>query len=182
MYFLILLLLVESSTISNENLSRVYNVTRSLHKKTKFRTLYELFSVTEKAGISEIQRRYRKMMREDKFADGTPISSSVVGIVNESYDVLRRCKDTYDYLLDHPYLMREPVSFSKINIIIGMLLVLATLFVADFLAAAARILLYHRKKAPKRGTKKERRESTRKPSLRDMNTVKLYNLLIRKKY
>lgn len=182
MYFLSLLLLVASSSINNENLVRACNVTKNLHKRTKFRTLYELFGVAEKTGISEIQKRYRRMMREERFADGTPIGSSAMGIVNESYDVLRRCKDTYDYLLDHPYLMREPVSLSKINILVGVLLVMATLFAADFLAAAARILLYNRKNAPRKGTKKERREKTRTPSLSDMNTVKLYRILAGKRY
>eukprot|EP00866_Antonospora_locustae_P002503 jgi/Antlo1/2503/167 len=182
MYFLGLLPHVESLNINNENLARVCNVTKNLHKRTKFRTLYELFSVAEKTSIPEIQKKYRRMMREEKFADGTPIGSSVIGIVNESYDVLRRCKDTYDYLLDHPYLMREPVSLSKINIIVGVLIAIATLLVADFLGAAVRILLYNRKKTQKKSTKKERRECTRTPSLNDMNMLKLYRILVRKKH
>lgn len=153
----------------------------NLHKKTKFRTLYELFSVGEKAGISEIQKSYRRMMREERLSDGTPISKPVLGIINESYDVFRRCKDTYDYLLDHPYLMREPVSVSKVNVIVGVLLVIAALFAADFLVAATRILLYNRRKISKKSSKKERRKHAKTPSLSDMNMVMLYRIVTRKR-
>lgn len=176
MFFLYLLFVY--SAVDNESLSRVCNTTKNLHKRTKFRTLYELFGVAEKAKFADIKKKYRRMVLEEKFPNGIPIYDTERRIVTDAYDILMKYKDAYDHLLDNPYLMKEPIFSSKVSIFTTFLLGAALLVAIDFSVASAKILMHSSLTVkPKKERRKAKKNIKDHPSLSEMRIARLYRFL-----
>lgn len=181
---------MSTSIITNEVLSRVYGVTKRLHKATKFRTFYELFGLSEKSGFKDIQKNYRKMLVEGKFPDNTPITDSIKKSLSDAYDIFKRYKDAYDHILDNPLLLRQPPP-SRVGVWKGMLLGVALLLLLDFVVVAIRILMSRQttKKPKKNGNSSVGSASSGKKSKRpektlgfgDLQVVRLYRFLSKMK-
>lgn len=163
-----------------------------LHKKTPFRTFYELFNVTENTDIKKIRSNFKKSIRnlgivrknmqkydEKKYQVS---DKELERIITEGYNVLNKNKAEYDMLLKDRFSLPfapETKSFFYFNLFIT---VLFTYTIIDILLS---FLFYlKRKKEFESLSKKERKKQGKtifeKFSIHNLFLIKFFSLFKRK--
>ncbi|KRH91880.1 hypothetical protein M153_2020700043 [Pseudoloma neurophilia] len=131
-----------------------------LHKKTPFRTFYELFELNENSSISNIKKKFRffinnkeilKNNLKDKMTD-----TELEAFITQSFNILTKQKKEYDDLLRSPFTLSKEPKNSLFSIILffvsSIFLILLTDLIINFIR-------YQREKSQYENmTKKERKK------------------------
>lgn len=94
-----------------------------LHKKTEFATFYDLFDITGNANAKQIQKIYKKNLKEKKTLPGFNFDESEK-FFTEAYNILSKNRYTYDYLLKYQCFPSEAYNWHYwiIVFVIGLLM------------------------------------------------------------
>lgn len=113
------------------NMTDVQSITKSiedLQKKTKFKTFYELFNVSENASISQIKTNFRRLIKSSDTLDMP--RDEYETLVTMGYQILLNNKQEYGYLLSLKF-----IDFIRQNFYVylfsSFVLAVFVVFVAD---------------------------------------------------
>lgn len=163
---------------SNTNIMKAIE---TLHKKTNFRTFYEMFDVSENADMKSIRSRFYELVKQDNPFPSLKLNKDVTErLITDGYNILLKQKHEYDILLRRKYTL--PTS-PKTNVFFYINLLVFALFVilfTDLMVCFLKFLIQRKKyeKVEKSEEKKLRRSGKIQPfSLDKMYSVRFYKLV-----
>ncbi|ELQ74994.1 Molecular chaperone (DnaJ superfamily) [Trachipleistophora hominis] len=131
---------------SLSNNTNILKSIQTLHKKTKFRTFYEMFDVKENTDIKIIRSKFYKLVKESKpFPDLNIPKGVAEKIITEGYNILNRHKQEYDALLRSKFsvpVSPETRTFFYVNLVVFVLFVA---LLSDLLVCLIRFLVNRRR-------------------------------------
>lgn len=162
---MIFYLLSVLATKKSDDTASVQAGIQKLHEKTEFATFYDLFEITSNANLQQIQRIYKKMLKEKRVLPGLNLDQSEQ-FFTEAYNVLSKNRYTYDYLLKYQCFPGE--AYKWYYWVIVLFIIGITL---DFLS------MIYRYKRLQAMDKKERKKIERKgKSVRGIMVSELYSV------
>lgn len=85
-------------TLNISLLESIKSDIKDLHRKTKYKTYYEMFNISENCEQNDLKKKFRKLMKsKDTF--GLERSEYEM-LVNKGYQILLKHQKEYDYLLN----------------------------------------------------------------------------------
>lgn len=138
---------------------------KNLHKKTPFRTFYELFDETENATFSNIRKKYRKYLSNTEIIKNNILKyndkkyntskEELIKIITDGYNVLTKHKEKYDEMLKTQFTIPfDPET--KIFFIIN--LIIATFFLIFVFDVIISFLIYLKNKKKIESLEKKERK------------------------
>lgn len=128
------------------NNSNIFKSIQTLHKKTKFRTFYEMFDVKENTDIKLIRSKFYRLVKESKpFPDLDLPKNLAEKIITDGYNILNKHKKEYDLMLKDKFTVPinpEAKAFFYVNLMVFILFIAV---LTDLLVSFMRFLINRRK-------------------------------------
>lgn len=144
------------STVSKEYLN-IKSAIENLHKNTSYSTFYELFGSSRFTKISNIQKKFMKMLRsKQSISDKLDLKQSKE-LLTTSFDILKRHRKEYDTIINSYALMFDDSRNYKTSRIMVFLSLLCTIICLDLIYFCVRYVKYSKnnkvQKLKKKGKK-----------------------------
>lgn len=162
-------------------ISDIQSAIDELHKKTPFRTFYELFDEMESANLSNIKKKFRKMVSNKNIVlhnmekyDKTKYQATdqeLENLLTQGYNILTTQKAEYDRLLKNRFTLPfEPTS----NLFFYFNLFIATIFMVFITDLLVSFLLYLKEKKRFGKMDKKQRKKEKTPTFPQFTLKKLF--------